>query len=112
MFVEDLKEQLYKALKTKELNKITKCRYCPREFKFLTEHLSHLKVHTPDVAQVVEMSIKMWVPDRKLKCDECKFKTSYTLDYAKHKDTHIIKGKWGVPKHYLIWKVVPDQPVC
>ena len=79
MFVEDLKEQLYKALKTKELNKITKCRYCPREFKFLTEHLSHLKVHTPDVAQVVEMSIKMWVPDRKLKCDQCKFKTSYTL---------------------------------
>ena len=38
------------------------------------------------------MSIKMWVPDRKLKCERCKFKTSYTLDYAKHKDTHIIPG--------------------
>ena len=34
----------------------------------------------------------MWVPDRKLKCEKCKFKTSYTLDYAKHKDTHIIPG--------------------
>ena len=21
-------------------------------------------------------------------------------------------GKWGVPKHYLKWEVVPDQPVC
>jgi hypothetical protein len=41
---------------------------------------------------VVEMSIKMWVPDRKLKCERCKFKTCYTLDYAKHKDTHIIPG--------------------
>ena len=41
---------------------------------------------------VVEMSIKMWVPDRKLKCEMCKFKTCYTLDYAKHKDTHIIPG--------------------
>ena len=41
---------------------------------------------------VVEMSIKMWVPDRKLKCEKCKFKTCYTLDYAKHKDTHIIPG--------------------
>ena len=38
------------------------------------------------------MSIKMWVPDRKLKCEKCKFKTCYTLDYAKHKDTHIIPG--------------------
>ena len=49
VFVEDLKEQLYKALKAKELKKIISCRYCPREFKFLSEHLSHLKKHTHDV---------------------------------------------------------------
>ena len=22
------------------------------------------------------------------------------------------QGKWGVPKHYLKWEVVLDQPVC
>ena len=49
VFVEDLKEQLYKALRAKELKKIISCRYCPREFKFLSEHLSHLKKHTHDV---------------------------------------------------------------
>ena len=49
MFVEDLKEQLYIALRAKELKKIISCRYCPREFKFLSEHLSHLKKHTHDV---------------------------------------------------------------
>ena len=23
-----------------------------------------------------------------------------------------VSWKWGVPKHYLEWEVVPDQPVC
>ena len=92
IFVEQLKESVYKGLKTKELDKIIQCRYCPKRFNFLAEHLSHLKKHTQDVESVAEMTIKMWVPDRKLKCDECKFKTSYTLDYAKHKDTHVVKG--------------------
>ena len=92
VFIEDLDQQIYVALKPKELDKIISCRYCPRKFKFLAEHLSHLKKHTQDVDSVVEMSIKIWVQDRKLKCDECRFKTSYTLDYAKHKDTHVING--------------------
>ena len=92
MFVEDLEGTIYNVLKPKELQKIIQCRYCSREFTFLSEHLSHLKKHTQDVDSVVEMSIKIWVPDRRLKCDKCKFKTSYTLDYAKHRDTHIIKG--------------------
>ena len=92
IFVEQLKESVYKGLKPKELDKIIQCRYCPKKFNFLAEHLSHLKKHTQNVESVAEMTIKMWVPDRKLKCDECKFKTSYTLDYAKHKDTHVVKG--------------------
>ena len=92
VFVEDLEGTVYNVLKPKELQKIIQCRYCSREFTFLAEHLSHLKKHTQDVDSVVEMSIKIWVPDRRLKCDKCKFKTSYTLDYAKHRDTHIIKG--------------------
>ena len=92
VFVEDLEGTIYNVLKPKELQKIIQCRYCSREFTFLAEHLSHLKKHTQDVDSVVEMSIKIWVPDRRLKCDKCKFKTSYTLDYAKHRDTHIIKG--------------------
>lgn len=91
VFIEDLKDSVYLSLKPKELDKIVKCRYCPRSFKFLSEHLAHLKKHTQDVDSVVEMSIKIWVPKR-LKCELCKFKTSYTLDYAKHKDTHVIKG--------------------
>jgi hypothetical protein len=92
LFVEDLTETIYSALKPRELEKIIQCRYCPRQFKFLSEHLSHLKRHTTDVESVVEMSMKIWVPDRKIKCNECKFKTSYTLDYARHKDTHVING--------------------
>ena len=92
IFVENLKETIYGVLKPKELEKIIHCRYCSRKFTFLSEHLSHLKKHTHDVDSVVEMSIKIWVPDRRLKCDKCKFKTSYTLDYAKHRDTHQIKG--------------------
>ena len=65
VFVEDLKEQIYIALKPKELAKIIQCRYCPRKFKFLSEHLSHLKKHTQDVDSVVEMSIKIWVNIKK-----------------------------------------------
>ena len=91
LFVEDMKGTIYNGLKPKELDKVIQCRYCPRKFTFLSEHLCHLKKHTQDVDSVVEMSIKIWVPHR-IKCDKCKFKTSYTLDYARHKDTHAIRG--------------------
>ena len=91
LFVEDMKGTIYNGLKPKELDKVIQCRYCPRKFTFLSEHLAHLKKHTQDVDSVVEMSIKIWVPHR-IKCDKCKFKTSYTLDYARHKDTHTIRG--------------------
>ncbi len=91
-YPDSLTSSIYVALKSKELHKITDCRYCDRVFKFLAEHLSHLKKHTSDVESVVEMTMKMWVPDRKLKCNQCKYKTCYTLDYARHIDGHSIPG--------------------
>ena len=30
--------------------------------------------------------------DRKLKCDRCRKKTKYTLDYAQHADSHAVPG--------------------
>jgi hypothetical protein len=93
VFPEEMKDTLYPSLKPKELDKVIKCRFCERQFTFLSEHLVHLEMHTTDVDQFVEMSIKVWVPDRRLKCDLCKkFKTSYTLEYARHRDKHNVEG--------------------
>ena len=109
LFPEDIDQTLYQALKPDELEKIIKCRFCGRKFTFLSEHLVHMKMHTHDVDSIVEMSIKIWVQDRKLRCDMCKkFKTSYTLDYAKHRDSHqlghltcgICKKKMATPNGY------------
>jgi hypothetical protein len=85
-------EPIYKALKTDELAKIIFCRYCQKKFTFLSEHLAHMKVHTQDVESVSQMSINIWIQGRKLKCDHCKHKSSYTLDYARHVDTHPLPG--------------------
>ena len=82
----------YPALKPGEKDTLTQCRYCSKRFVFVSELLVHLQKHVPDVNSVAEMSLKIWVQDRRLKCDKCKKKTSYTLDYAKHKDSHIVPG--------------------
>ncbi len=85
-------EPIYKALKTDELAKIIFCRYCQKKFTFLSEHLVHMKGHTQDVESVSQMSINIWIQGRKLKCEHCKHKSSYTLDYARHVDTHPLPG--------------------
>ena len=84
---------IYPSLKPNERRTLTQCRYCSKEFHFVSEHLIHLKMHVSDVDSVAEMSLKIWVQDRKLKCDKCKkWKTKYTLDYAQHVDTHAVPG--------------------
>ncbi|TRY77375.1 hypothetical protein TCAL_14770 [Tigriopus californicus] len=83
---------VYPALKDEERQKLTRCRFCERTFVFVSELLVHMKIHVLDVSKVAEMSLKTWVQGRRLKCDVCKNKTSYTLDYAKHKDDHPILG--------------------
>ena len=83
---------IYPSLKPNERRTLTQCRYCSKEFHFVSEHLIHLKMHVSDVNSVAEMSLKIWVQDRKLKCDKCKKKTKYTLDYAQHADTHAVPG--------------------
>ena len=83
---------VYPALKPAERRTLTQCRYCSKEFHFVSEHLLHLKMHVSDVASVAEMYLKIWTPDRKLKCDRCKNKTKYTLDYAQHADSHAVAG--------------------
>ena len=85
-------EPIYKALKAEELAKIIFCHKCQKKFTFLSEHLAHMKVHNPDVESVSQMSINIWIQGRKLKCDHCKHKSSYTLDYARHMDTHPLPG--------------------
>jgi hypothetical protein len=83
---------IYPALKPQEHRTLTQCRYCYKEFFFVSEHLIHLEKHVPDVESVAEMTLKIWLPDRKLRCDRCKNKTSYTLAYARHSDTHPVPG--------------------
>ena len=51
--------RVVQALKTDELEKIVKCRFCSRKFTFLSEHLAHMKAHTDNVDSIVEMSIKV-----------------------------------------------------
>ena len=83
---------IYPSLKANERRTLTQCRYCSKEFHFVSEHLLHLKMHVSDVNAMAEMYLKIWVQDRKLKCDRCKNKTKYTLDYAQHADTHAVPG--------------------
>ena len=93
LFPEEMKETLYPLLKPKELEKVIRCNKCSRKFNFLSEHLVHLEMHTQNVESTVEMSVNVWVQDRRLKCELCKkFKTSYTLQYARHRDNHIVEG--------------------
>ena len=58
-------EPVYKALKADELAKIIFCRYCQKRFTFLSEHLAHMKSHTPDVESVSQMSINIWIQVKK-----------------------------------------------
>ena len=61
IYADMIGEPVYKALKTDELAKIIFCRYCQKRFTFLSEHLAHMKVHTPDVESVSQMSINIWI---------------------------------------------------
>ena len=87
--------KVYPALRDNEKNRLMQCRHCYKKFYFASEHLIHLRKHTPnDVVYNAEIErLTMWVHDRKLKCDRrCKKKIrSYTLDYAKHMDNHLLK---------------------
>ena len=46
IFPEEMQDTLYPSLKPGELEKIIKCRFCQRQFTFLSEHLVHLEMHT------------------------------------------------------------------
>ena len=61
IYADMIGEPVYKALKTDELAKIIFCRYCQKRFTFLSEHLAHMKAHTPDVESVSQMSINIWI---------------------------------------------------
>ena len=55
---------IYPALKPAERRTLTQCRYCSKEFHFVSEHLIHLKKHfslQSDVNSYAEMRLKIWV---------------------------------------------------
>ena len=67
IYADMIGEPVYKALKADELAKIIFCRYCQKRFTFLSEHLAHMKSHTPDVESVSQMSINIWIQVKTIK---------------------------------------------
>ena len=89
---------LYSALKPHELDRLLVCRFCHKRVDFASELLVHLKKHTQDVDSVAE-SLSVWTggAGRKLRCGRCKNKSSYSLTYAKHIDSHVIPAGLQCP---------------
>jgi hypothetical protein len=59
---------LYSGLRPEDLDPLLTCKFCRRRFLFVSEHLVHLKKHTARVEEMVEMTMKIWLQGRKLKC--------------------------------------------